>query len=144
LFLLFLVYSAVPGSQAKKLEKQMLQVTSREYFEISHRVLNGKSALNDIDKKGFTPLHNAAIKNQKDVVELLLANQAMVNARAKDGGTPLHYASFLGNLEIAELLLANHSDVNAKNNDGETPLHLATEEGRQEMAELLRLHGGQE
>jgi len=144
IFVVALIFAAVPGSQAKKLEKQMLQQTSKDYFEAAQLVLGRKGGLNAQDKSGLTRLHRAAIENQKDVAQLLLANHAQVDARAKDGGTPLHYAAFKGHLEMAELLLANAAEVNSKDNGGETPLRLAIEEGHQEMAGLLRQRGGQE
>ena len=42
------------------------------------------------DNKGKTPLHWAALSGHKDVVELLLASKAEVNAKNNDGQTPLH------------------------------------------------------
>ena len=87
----------------------------------------------------------------KEIVELLLANKAEVNAKANDGTTPLHAAAAGGHKDVAELLLANNADVNARNNKGETPLHrvlaLATDsrykpetelgKRNQDMVELL-------
>src|SRR6266436_3509220 len=40
------------------------------------------------DKYGETPLHVAAGSGRKDMVELLLANNAEVNVKAKFGDTP--------------------------------------------------------
>jgi ankyrin repeat protein len=45
------------------------------------------------DDLGVTPLHTAAFWGHKDVVELLLANKAEVNATDKHGQTPLHKAA---------------------------------------------------
>ncbi len=45
------------------------------------------------DENGATPLHAASLYGHKDVVELLLANKADVNARAKDGAAPLYLAA---------------------------------------------------
>ena len=38
----------------------------------------------------MTLLHYAALKNHKDLAELLLANKADVNAKDNYGNTPLH------------------------------------------------------
>jgi len=48
-----------------------------------------------------TPLHSAASKGNKEIVELLIAAGADVNARDKDGKTPFDVAS---NDETADLL----------------------------------------
>ena len=84
-----------------------------------------------------TPLHLAAFKGYKDVVELLLANKAEVNAKDNNGQTPLHVAALKGHKDVAELLLANKAEVNAKDNNGETPLHLAALSGHKDVVELL-------
>jgi ankyrin repeat protein len=77
------------------------------------------------------------MKGHKDVAELLLANQAEVNAKDNYGGTPLHAAAVGGYKDVVELLLANKAGVNAKNNDGWTPLHEAAMSGQKDVAELL-------
>ena len=56
------------------------------------------------DRGGQTPLHSAAFRGQKNVVKLLLAYKANVNAKNNDGKTPLYYAVKEGNQHVAELL----------------------------------------
>ena len=82
-------------------------------------------------------LHEATDRGHKEVVELLIATSADVNAKNQWGRTPLHQAVVRGHKEIVELLLANGADVNAKNDRGWTPLHLAVSGGHKEIAELL-------
>ena len=52
----------------------------------------------------ITPLHEAVIGGHKDVVELLIANGAEVNAKDRMGKTPLWYLDEHGEKEIADLL----------------------------------------
>ncbi len=59
----------------------------------------------------MTPLHSAAGGGHRDVVELLLANRADVNAKAFEGLTPIHMAAFNGHRDVAEFLLSNHAEV---------------------------------
>jgi len=95
---------------------------------------------------GWTALHHAAFKGQKEVAELLIDKGADVNAKDKNGGTPLHIASSRGQKEIAELLIASNAEVNAMilfgSYKGITPLDFATKFNRTEIADLLRKHGG--
>ena len=56
------------------------------------------------DDYGAMPLHYAAQGGRKDVVELLLANKADVNAKAKNDDTPLRATSYGGHKDVAELL----------------------------------------
>ena len=53
------------------------------------------------DAYGWTALHWAAVENNKELAELLVANGANVNARDKAGDTPLDLAFKTG---IADLL----------------------------------------
>lgn len=84
-----------------------------------------------------TPLHLAVANNHKDVVKLLLANKADVNAREFGGFTPLLSAVLAGHTDIAELLLASGADVKAGDDSGQTALHWAAGYGLKDMAALL-------
>jgi len=79
-----------------------------------------------------------ASKGNKEIVELLIAAGADVNARDDGGDTPLLNAAAFGQKEIVELLIGKGAEVNAKNANGETPLDWA----KGEIADLLRKHGG--
>jgi len=83
-------------------------------------------------------LHEAVDRGHKEVVELLIATSADVNAKNQWGRTPLHQAAVRGRKEIVELLLANGADVNAKGDSGGAPLLSAR---TVEIAELLIANG---
>jgi len=90
--------------------------------------------VNAMDDWSWTPLRWATFGGHKEIVELLIAKGADVNA--KDvfmGMTPLHYAL---NKEIAELLIAKGADVNAKGKRG-TPLHYTATFGSSKVVKLL-------
>jgi cytohesin len=70
-------------------------------------------------------LHSTFVWGNKDIMELLLADGADVNAKDKNGETPLHIAAQCNNKFSVEVLLAHKADVNVKDNDNETPLNLA-------------------
>ena len=103
--------------------------------------------VNAKDKYGRTPLHTAVDGDYKELIELLIAEGADVNANSKIG-TPLHSAATWGQKEIVELLIAAGADVNAKDKLlGRTPLDEAITsilfpKGHPKTADLLRKHGG--
>jgi ankyrin repeat protein len=71
-----------------------------------------------------------------EVVRILLAAGANVDARDTKGNTPLLLCH--RNIKLAELLLQASADPNARNDYGETPLQRA---GSEEMKRLLIEHG---
>jgi ankyrin repeat protein len=74
--------------------------------------------------------------DRMEVVRMLLAAGANVNAHDTKGNTPLLLCH--RNIKLAELLLQAGADPNARNDYGETPLHFA---GSDEMQRLLIEHG---
>ena len=76
---------------------------------------------------GWTPLHIAAEKGFEDIVELLIADHANVNARSESTAVN------------AEPSLALY-----KVKPGVTPYYMAVAKGHKDVAELLRQHGGHE
>ena len=92
---------------------------------------------------GTTPLDRAVAAGFKDIVELLIAKGADVNAKDNWNWTPLHSAVY-GHRDIVELLITEGANVNASDGAGRTPLWYAKDEGNAEIVELLRKHGAKE
>lgn len=65
-----------------------------------------------------TPLHYAADNGNRELVELLLAHGADVNARCERGWTPLLRACNASNLRVAALLLSSGADPYIANDEG--------------------------
>ena len=55
-------------------------------------------------ERGNTPLHWAALFDQKAVAELLIASRAEVNAKDKEPNTPLRLALIYKQYGMADLL----------------------------------------
>ena len=77
------------------------------------------------ERKGATLLHEAAEFGYRELVEMLIARGADVNARDVEGRTPLHVATSRGFWDVMEVLLTAGADVDAQDREGRTPLHLA-------------------
>ena len=96
------------------------------------------------DTDGSTPLHCATWKGQLEVVKLLLASGAEVNALNNNehwGTTPLHAAAHANQRAIAELLIAGGADIHATNINGRTPLAETEFHKARPVANLLIQHG---
>jgi len=92
---------------------------------------------------GQTLLHWAAARDQCDVMRIILAHGATVDARTRYGGvTPLHKATNFGEHAAAVLLLERGAELEARTQLlGTTPLHYAADNGLCDMIRLL-LHRG--
>ncbi len=93
-------------------------------------------------EEGFTALHLAAYLGQKETVDLLLNEEAEVNAIARNpsGYTALSGAVSRGHLEITKTLLTKGANVNHRYEGGFSPLMEAAASGNLEMTKLLLAH----
>ena len=57
--------------------------------------------LKEVNKNGWTPLHQAAFSGQLAMLNTLLEKGLDVNAVCKDGDTPVHYAACQGERDKA-------------------------------------------
>ncbi|XP_009069990.1 PREDICTED: ankyrin repeat and SAM domain-containing protein 1A-like, partial [Acanthisitta chloris] len=74
--------------------------------------------VNCVDSTGYTPLHHAALNGHRDVVEVLLRNDALTNVADCKGCYPLHLAAWKGDADIVKLLIhqgPSHTKVNEQN-----------------------------
>jgi len=95
---------------------------------------------------GVVPLAWAASGCHKEIVELLLANGAEVNARDTHSGlfrgmTPLMWAVHRCKKDIVELFLAKGADIGIKDNSGKTAWLWSVVGRDKEIVELLLTKG---
>lgn len=92
---------------------------------------------NKKDERGYVPLIMAAYMDQVDLVKLLIAHGAEVDAQDISGNTALMGACFKGHLNSVKELLENGADPNKKNENGTTALAFACMFNQREIAEVL-------
>ncbi|MHC4083898.1 MAG: ankyrin repeat domain-containing protein [Planctomycetota bacterium] len=97
--------------------------------------------VNQRDKRGMSPLDEAALHGNMDVLQLLLNHGADVNTISEYGSTPLHYTGDRGEAEAAKLLIQNGAEVNAKAKNGDTPLCRAIRSSQLKVTEVLLANG---
>jgi len=91
------------------------------------------------DRFALTPLHHAAARGDRTLVEALVETGADVNSRAGHDGTvtPLHRAAEEGNTPATAALLAAGAEMEAGDINGHTAFMLAVEFGNRGVARLL-------
>ena len=140
------------GISAEEYDSKLLEAAKNGETELVKLLIAAGADVNQADKDGETPLHNAAIFGHAECVKLLLAAGADVNAKGNakvnddndddtwnsyTSCTPLIVAVGNDHAECAKLLIAAGADVNMASEDGETPLFWAAYYGRAECAKLL-------
>ena len=89
------------------------------------------------DNQGHNALITAASKGYKDIVLLLLSQNANVNLTCIHGKTALTYAADAGYVDIVAYLLAKNADPNIKINGGTTALLQAAGKGYYSIVEMI-------
>jgi len=88
------------------------------------------------------PLHAAAENGSTEVIEILLAAGAEVNALDGRLRTPLHWACCSSREAAAALLLESGADVNGKSSAGYTPFAFAQDWSTMALADMVAAKGG--
>ena len=103
----------------------------------------GADVRTDVDGRGRSPLHMAALRDQAGIAALLIARGASVDGHHPDGYTPLHIAVSRGQPAVVRALLDGGADPDARwRSFGiQTPLLLAARRGDREMVDLLLARG---
>ena len=101
-------------------------------------LLDAGTDVNSRDPLGGTALLDACWMGNSEIVTLLLAHGADVNAvHRESGATPLKYAVLTARPKVVEQLLAAGADVRHTFRDGETALHLAASRSNPTIIEML-------
>ena len=97
----------------------------------------GKSIVDEKDKRGRTMLWEAAEAGNNVVVNVLLKNGADINKADKHGVTPLAIASAEGQESVVKTLLKKNASINKSAKNGFTPLAFAVRDNQEKVVKLL-------
>ena len=100
------------------------------------RVLIERGA--DVNKPGWTALHYAATRGHRDMMRLLLDNDAYIDSEAPNGSTPLMMAAYSAPPLAVKLLLEEGADPTLLNSAHASALDLALSQDRQQSAFYIR------
>ena len=81
--------------------------------------------LGEPNKHGRTAMQECCLKDNLEMIRLLLDHGALLESTDVYGWTALHYAAFFGSLNIVRFLVLNCADLMSTNNNGETAYELA-------------------
>ena len=93
--------------------------------------------VNEVDKRGQTPLIHASKFGAMKSMTALLEGGADVTVQCKEGGTALHWAAWFGRREAVQLLLEHGASPEAIDNEGATPIVFARHRGHDEIVAML-------
>lgn len=111
------------------------------HYAMCEAVLKARALVDVTDSSEYTPLHYAALKNDKvDVVELLVSYGANVDMPAPSGLSALHMAINHGNAKVTQWLIMHGADTNYADMNGLSVLHLASKLGLHSTASMLIQH----
>lgn len=94
--------------------------------------------VNALNQAGESALMMAALKGDREGVQLLLDRGAKVN---QPGWSALHYAATGPEPSIVQLLLDRGAEIDANSPNGTTPLMMAAQYGSEDSVALLLKHG---
>ena len=148
---------------------KLRDAAARGKLEIIRKLVDAKVSVNTAWKNGYTPLHIAAVSGNRllsqnfldlgtgldpetlkfaatkrqEVCQLLLDQNAHIEAKDTMGRTPLFWAAYCGHVDVCKLLLARNANPNTKSPGNNTALHWAAHFGHYEICQLLLDHNAQ-
>ncbi|VDN50906.1 unnamed protein product [Dracunculus medinensis] len=123
-------------------EVALLEAASRDDAAEVERLLLEGATPNSHNEDGLTPLHQCAIDNNEQILQLLLRYGADVNAQDTEQWTPLHAAACCAHIDIVRLLIENGANLLAVNADGNMPYDICDDEATLDVIETEMANRG--
>lgn len=116
-------------------ESPLMLAAINNYMELA-KVLIARGA--DVNREGWTPLHYAATKGHREMMRLLLENDAYIDSESANGTTPLMMAAFSTSPLAVKLLLEEGADPTLVNHGNASALDIAVNKDHQQSAFYIR------
>ena len=101
--------------------------------------------LEEPNKHGRTAVQECCLKDNLEMIRLLLDHGASLESTDTYGWTALHYAAFFGSLNIVRFLVLNCADLMQANNNGEMAYDLAqSDEVKYYLHRMMMLRSDEE
>jgi uncharacterized protein len=128
-----------PNSPDESMLSPLILAISKESYKSAKVLINdGRTRLEAENNHNENALMLLAIRNQTELVQLMIDKGAEVNHK---GWSALHYAASRGHVEMVRLLLENSAYIDASSPTGETPLMMAVLYGTPQTVKLLLEEG---
>ena len=118
-------------------ENALMMAALKGYLDIAKQLIERDA---DVNKPGWAPLHYAATKGDVPMIELLLDNDAYIDAESPNGTTPLMMAAHYGTIQAVKALLDAGADATLKNQLDLTAIDFAQKVSRKDVAEAIAAH----
>lgn len=127
----YLAYNGADILQCDQSRRSSIFVASATGYKniVQFLITMSNSNISEPDYIGQTPLFVASLRGRKDIVELLLQNNADVDIPDKRGYSPLFVASMNGHCEVVKNLLEKKANTVQCDHEGRSPLFIACQEG---------------
>ncbi|CAK6957358.1 dynein axonemal heavy chain 12 [Scomber scombrus] len=104
-----------------------------------NRLVAQPESLSRVDERGWIPLHEAAVQENKKILEIIfsVSPPGVAQCRTLQGETPLFLAVVHGLRENATFLLQNGSSPDLQNDEQDSPLVAAILNDQYDLATLL-------
>lgn len=113
----------------------LVTAANQGFLEIARMLISAGAKINSGYDK--IPMHCAAAKGHKEIVQLLLASGAELEDRGQIDRTALMVAAAAGQLEMVQLLVGLGADLMVVNTAGESATVLASKYGHRAVCEFL-------
>ncbi|MDB5859732.1 MAG: putative ankyrin repeat harboring protein [Ramlibacter sp.] len=120
--------------RSPKDESPLMMAALRGHTELARKLIARDA---DVNKTGWAPLHYAATGGHLELMQLLLDENAYIDAESPNRTTPLMMAAQYGTTAAVKLLLEAGADPNLRNELGLSAADFALRANRRDAAELI-------